>query len=601
MTDRTQAAFRQRRSRARDHVRRSWSPGPPESRDLPPPDENAVVHCGWGRLLFGHTFESADALVEAIREEAPDERDIAIYLSDPHVVLAQAPEALFLDPSHTFRLDFQHYRPRRDRVPGVFVRRLRSSDDAAAVNRIYAKCGMVQVSREFFLNHRGSRRIVHLVAVDEASGDVVGTVTGIDHALTFADPERGSSLWCLAVDPQASLPGIGEVLVRHLIETFQTRGLACIDLSVMHDNAQAIALYEKLGFERVPLFTVKYKNPINERLYSAPAPEARLNPYARIIINEARRRGIGVEIEDEDAGLFTLTHGGRRVACRESLTELTSAVAFSRCDDKALTSRLLKKQGFRVPDQREVTDDEGDEAFLRKHGRIVVKPAKGEQGRGIAVDLDTPEAMRKAIEAAYAVSDRVLLEEFCEGQDLRLIVIDHKLVAAAIRKPASLVGDGVSTVRTLIEKQSRRRAAATGGESRIPVDGETERCIAAAGYDYDSVLPAGEPLAVRKTANLHTGGTIHDVTPILSPRLALAAEEASRALGIPLVGFDFLVPDPAGDDYVIVEANERPGLANHEPQPTAERFVDMLFPHTVDRSARTSNQRSEEAGYVAAR
>jgi GNAT-family acetyltransferase (TIGR03103 family) len=209
--------------------------------------------------------------------------------------------------------------------------------------------------------------------------------------------------------------------------------------------------------------------------------------------------------------------------------------------------------------------------------------------------------MRRAIEAAYAVSDRVLLEEFCEGQDLRLIVIDHKLVAAAIRKPASLVGDGVSTVRTLIEKQSRRRSAATGGESRIPMDGETERCIGLAGYDYDSVLPAGEHLAVRKTANLHTGGTIHDVTPVLSPRLALAAEEASRALAIPLVGFDFLVPDPAGDDYVIVEANERPGLANHEPQPTAERFVDMLFPHTVDRSARSGAQRQEETRHAAAR
>src|SRR3546814_10857544 len=116
-----------------------------------------------------------------------------------------------------------------------------------------------------------------------------------------------------------------------------------------------------------------------------------------------------VEIEDEDAGLFTLVHGGRRVACRESLTELTSAVAFSRCDDKALTSRLLRKHGFRVPEQREVTGDEDDEAFLKKHGRVVVKPAKGEQGRGISVDISDAEAMRQAIEAAAAVSDRVLL------------------------------------------------------------------------------------------------------------------------------------------------------------------------------------------------
>src|SRR3546814_8296822 len=95
----------------------------------------------------------------------------------------------------------------------------------------------------------------------------------------------------------------------------------------MHDNSQAIGLYEKLGFERVPLFTVKYKNPINERLYSAPPPEARLNPYARIIINEARRRGIGVEIEDEDAGLFTLVHGGRR--SEEHTSELQSLMRIS--------------------------------------------------------------------------------------------------------------------------------------------------------------------------------------------------------------------------------------------------------------------------------
>jgi D-alanine-D-alanine ligase-like ATP-grasp enzyme len=85
---------------------------------------------------------------------------------------------------------------------------------------------------------------------------------------------------------------------------------------------------------------------------------------------------------------------------------------------------------------------------------------------------------------------------------------------------------------------------------------------------------------VRRTANLHTGGTIHDVTGQLHPTLRLAAEQASRVLDIPVTGLDFLVPAVDGPDYVIVEANERPGLANHEPQPTAQRFVDLLFPTT---------------------
>ena len=95
------------------------------------------------------------------------------------------------------------------------------------------------------------------------------------------------------------------------------------------------------------------------------------------------------------------------------------------------------------------------------------------------------------------------------------------------------------------------------------------------------VLPVGEELEVRRTANLHTGGTIHDVTASLHPALVTAAVRASRALDIPVTGLDFLVPDVAGPDHVLIEANERPGLANHSPQPTAERFVDLLFPETA--------------------
>jgi D-alanine-D-alanine ligase-like ATP-grasp enzyme len=95
------------------------------------------------------------------------------------------------------------------------------------------------------------------------------------------------------------------------------------------------------------------------------------------------------------------------------------------------------------------------------------------------------------------------------------------------------------------------------------------------------ILPTGQNITVRKTANLHTGGTIYDVTPQLSDTLRQVAVRAAQVINIPVVGFDFLLPDIQGKDYVIIEANERPGLANHEPQPTAARFIDMLFPQTI--------------------
>ncbi len=553
----------------------------PDRADEAPAQHNVTVDCGWGRLIFGHTFESNEQIAHALIEERPGRRDIAFYLGDPHVVLSIAPQDLFLDPSHTYRLYLEQYRTPPAPATGYTVRRLQKRSDTLGTNRIYKHRHMVEADPEFMWAQRKSRVLTYLVAEDSNTGDIIGTVTGVDHTEAFGDPESGCSLWALAVDPQTTHPGVGQALVTRLLEHYIARGRAFLDLSVMHDNKQAIALYEKLGFQRVPVFCVKKKNVINEPLFIASPPEAELNPYASIIVREARRRGIAVEVLDEEGGFFSLAFGGRTIVCRESLSELTNAVAMSRCDDKRVTRRVLIAAGLNVPAQQTAGRRKDNEAFLSLHGHIVVKPARGEQGRGVRVDIRTKKDLRRAIDAAAECSDAVLLEEMVEGADLRIIVIDFQVVAAAVRRPPQIAGTGQHTIRALIEKQSRRRAAATGGESRIPIDEETERCVKSAGYSLDARLPAGKTVVVRKTANLHTGGTIHDVTAELHPRLVNAAETAATALNIPVVGLDFVVPSVEGARYWIIEANERPGLANHEPQPTAERFVDLLFPQTA--------------------
>lgn len=250
------------------------------------------------------------------------------------------------------------------------------------------------------------------------------------------------------------------------------------------------------------------------------------------------------------------------------------------CQDKSLTHKVLSAAGLQVPAQQLAGNADDNLAFLEDHGAVVVKPLDGEQGNGVAVNLSTLDEISAAVESARRFDSRVLLESFHAGLDLRIVVIGFDVVAAAIRHPAQIVGDGQHAVGALIEAQSRRRQAATGGESRIPLDHETQRTLHAAGVDYDSVLPAGQRLAVRGTANLHTGGCLEDVTERLHPVLADAAIRAARALDIPVVGLDLMVKAADQPDYVFIEANERVGLANHEPQPTAERFVDLLFPHS---------------------
>src|SRR5690606_2433412 len=135
-----------------------------------------------------------------------------------------------------------------------------------------------------------------------------------------------------------------------------------------------------------------------------------LNPYARIIVDEARRRGIHVVVTDGSSGFFRLSHGGRSIHCRESLTALTSGVAVSICDDKSVTRRLVAAAGVTVPERIEAGDAARTAEFLASHDRVVVKPARGEQGRGIAVGLQTIEEVEKAVGDAQKVCDRVLIE-----------------------------------------------------------------------------------------------------------------------------------------------------------------------------------------------
>ncbi|MDO8121881.1 N-acetylglutaminylglutamine synthetase [Isoptericola sp. b490] len=550
--------------------------------DRDAPDEGVVLDCGWGRIVFGQTFARRTHAAEVLRSEAAGARDICMYLRDAHVFVAKHSDEFFVDPSLTYRLDLTSTALDAEPPPGVTLHELTRLAEADAVNAIYARNQMVTAAADVLVDVAERPEVVHLVA-ELSTGEIIGTVTGVDHGALFDDPANGSSLWCLTVDPSIAPPGVGQALLAAIAREMTARGRSSLDLSVLADNTGAIRLYERLGFRRVPDLVVKRKNPINERLFRAAVPDhyEELNPYARLVADEAMRRGIRVEVTDGPWGELRLTHGARTVHTRESLSELTSALAMARCDDKRVTRRVLSDAGLRVPRGATSRGGEADRALLAELGQVVVKPARGEQGRGITVGVRDPEALERAVSAARAHCPDVLIEEMVAGQDLRVIVIDHEVVAAAVRRPAAVIGDGVHTVADLIERQSRRRSAATGGESRIPVDAGTLDTVAAAGWSMDDVLPDGEALTVRRTANLHTGGTIHDVTAGLHPVLAEACVAASRAIAIPVTGLDLLVAASDQPEYVIIEANERPGLANHEPQPTAERFMDLLFPTTA--------------------
>jgi GNAT-family acetyltransferase (TIGR03103 family) len=313
----------------------------------------------------------------------------------------------------------------------------------------------------------------------------------------------------------------------------------------------------------------------------SPGGYEQLNRHTRVIVDEALARGVAVEIVDPGLGELCLRWGGRQITTLESLSELTTAVAFRRCDDKVHTRRVLQAAGLPIAAGQVATFGPADTEFLERHADLVVKPARGEQGRGITVGVTTGEALARARDVARRHWPEVLLEERCRGEDLRVIVIDREVVAAAVRRPPTVTGTGSRTLADLSGEFSADRVIATGAHSTVPLDDVTRDTLRDAGYDgLEDIPPPGEVVMVRKTANVHTGGTIADVTDELHPELRTLAIAAAVAVDLPVAGIDLIVEAVGAPGAVIIEVNEQPGLANHDPRPTAARFLDLLFPET---------------------
>jgi len=385
-----------------------------------------TLQCGWGRLIFADTFPSPETVADSILSENEHQRDIAVYLLDPHLVLNCAPQQLFLDPSNMYRLHFSYYEPREQEPIGFEVRTLKHKEELDQINRIYKKLKMVPVDIDYVWEHRDAEEFTYFVAIQSDTGEVIGVTMGVDHFLCGEGMPKRCSLWALAVDPQAEAPGIGQALVRYLILHYQAKGREEMDISVMHDNEHAARLYKKLNFQRIYVFSAKRRNRINEKLFvGTPAPDG-YNPYAAILINEALRRGISVDPLDPKRGHFRLSLGGRSVLCWESLTAMTSALAVVRTSDKQLTRELLNDAKLSTPDQMVAGERQREIQFLNKHKSVVVKPLHGEQGEGISVDVRSEKSLEKAVKKAQKHGDVVLIEQYVEGEDLRVIVINNE-------------------------------------------------------------------------------------------------------------------------------------------------------------------------------
>ena len=321
------------------------------------------------------------------------------------------------------------------------------------------------------------------------------------------------------------------------------------------------------------------------------AYDVRLGPSTAAIVRAARRRGIPTR-RLNDGSLVQLGHGARARRIWAAETDSTSAIAEAIAKDKVLTCSLLRALGIPVPEGRTVTDAADAWSAAQDIGvPVVVKPRDGNHGRGVATNLLTEEAVAQAFAAARAESSAILVEKYIPGVDYRLLVIGNQLVAAALREPAQVVGDGVSTVAQLVAEANldpRRSDGHATALSFIKLDAVALAVLAEQGCTPETIPDLGAKVLIRRNGNLSTGGTATDVTESVHPAVAARAIDAARAVGLDIAGVDIVTLDitrPLEEvGGGIVEVNAGPGLRMHQepsagkPRPVGEAIVNLLFP-----------------------
>lgn len=323
----------------------------------------------------------------------------------------------------------------------------------------------------------------------------------------------------------------------------------------------------------------------------------RLGPSTGSIVEEAASRGIPW-IRLNKYSLCQLGYGANQKRIQATVTSETSSIGVELACDKEDTKFLLEQAEVEVPKGDIIRRESSLEEACRYVGfPLVIKPVDGNHGRGITVDIQNYEealiAFRNAKESSK--NGAIIVEKFITGRDYRLLVINNKLVAAALRTPAHVIGDGKSTVQELVDIVNSDPRRGYGHENvltQITVNELTKNIIKDAGYTLDSVIPKGEMLILKDTANLSTGGTAEDVTDIMHPENVEMAERISRIIDLDICGIDVMTTDisqPLSETGgAVLEVNAGPGFRMHLaptsglPRNVAAPVVDKLFPKMGD-------------------
>jgi glutamate--cysteine ligase len=289
----------------------------------------------------------------------------------------------------------------------------------------------------------------------------------------------------------------------------------------------------------------------------------------QIIIAEIIRRKLPFEIIDADNNLISVQYNNKEFIIHEgTISDANSLIAFWISNDKWMTRQFLQRKG--INHAKGILLKRGYQADVLDAIQLpaVVKPANTDHGIAVSTNIQSREEQISAINNAFNFADKVIVEEFCPGQEYRFLVIDYEVRAIAWREPANVSGDGKSSIRQLVEEKNEGRGIDyTHPLLKINIDDEVIRHLNAISMDPETILRQGEKVYLRKNSNLSTGGDSIDVTEDIPDFYKNVAVEAAKSAGLKIAGIDIIIKDvkqPSSyDNYIVVELNAPAMLSMH--------------------------------------
>ena len=271
--------------------------------------------------------------------------------------------------------------------------------------------------------------------------------------------------------------------------------------------------------------------------------DVRFGPSTSSLVKEADNRDIQF-IRLNDQSLVQLGYGVYPKRIQATTTVNTNMISGDIAGNKHATKTLLGDMGVPVPKGYRIRDIEDLEDTLDSVGfPVVIKPLDGNHGKGATVGVNSLEEAQVAFEKAKEYSRYIIVEKQLIGSDFRALVVNNRLIAVAERVPAHVIGDGNTSIQDLIDKTNADPRRGYGHENvltQIDIDGQTMRCIRKAGYELESMMPAGEVLHLKTTANISTGGTAIDCTDEVHPANVFLFERIYKIYGRAGAGGDVI-------------------------------------------------------------